>query len=141
MDLVKQLYEEALPLKPCSLFRGTETFREMMQVFLSPQGLEFCISHDFPRDEHLAAIREAGAADMGVHIDEGSGLALNPRTIVLVGDTDFDLFYDTVGYACRVALMKGARCKIHASGYAVVSVTAQPGCGVMKTVRDHAIVR
>jgi len=141
MDIVKQLYKDAQPFKPCRLFRGTETFREAMELFLSPQGLEFCIAHDFPRRGRLQAIREAGAEKMGIWIDAGHKRAENARKIVLVGDTEGELYYDTLEYACQVVLMKGARCVIHASGYAVVSVLAQDGCSVQKHVTDKAIVR
>lgn len=141
MDLVRQLFKDARPFKPCALFRGDETFDEMMQLFLSPQGLEFCVSHDFPRRERLQALKEAGISSLGIHIDEGRGKAVNALICVLVGDTDFELEYDTLDYACRVVLMKGARCVIKAGGYSVVSVLAQKGCEVVKVVSGHAIVR
>lgn len=140
MDIVKQLYKDARPYKPCKLFRGDETFRELMELFLSPQGLEFCIAHDFPRNDRLRAIKEAGASGMGVWIDAGKKRAENARIIVLVGKTDFNLHYDTLEHACRVVLMKGARCTLHASGYAVVSVLAQEGCECIKHVTDKAVV-
>lgn len=141
MDIVKKLYKAARPFGPCGMFRGTESFRELMELFLSPQGIEFCMENDFPPAGYLQAVREAGASEMGIHIDEGKGTARNARIIALVGDTDFELFYDTLEYACKVVLMKGARCTIHASGYSVVSVSAQPGCEVFKDISDRAIVK
>lgn len=141
MDIVKQLYKDSRPFKPCSLFKGTETFREMMNLFLTPQGIEFCIANDFPSRGRLRAIKEAGVSEMGIWIDEGVKRAENARIAVLIGNTEGDLYYDTLDYPCRVVLMKGAKCTVHASGYAVVSVTAQDGCEVVRDVKDKAVVR
>ena len=65
---------------------------------------------------------------MGIWIDAGVKKLKNERIVVLIGDCDFKLVYDTLEYPCKVVLMKGARAKIVAGGFSVVRIEAQEGC-------------
>ena len=128
MDLVRELYEAARRLNACKLFTGQETFEGMMRVFLTPQGIEFCIKNDFPDRSYLQPIKEQNVSEMGIWIDAGEMTLRNERTVVLIGDCNFNLEYDTLEYPCKVVLMKGARAKIVAGGFSVIRIEAQEGC-------------
>ena len=140
-ELVKSIYRAAEPFQPCKLFNGSETFEEMIRKFLTPQGIEFCTKHDFLSKAHLQAIKERVTPDTGVMIDKGRISLCNPRKIVLVGDTDADIEFDTLEYACRVVLMKGAKARITARGYSVVAIDQQDGCSCGIKAYDNAVVR
>lgn len=141
MDIVERIYNSAKPFHPCGLFTGRESLEEMLEVFLSPQGLEFCVAHDFLVKADLQALKAMSLEDWGIWIDAGRKASQNARIVVLVGDCDFTLSYDTLEHPCRVVLLKGAKAQISASGYAVVSVSAQKGCSYSVNVKDHAVVR
>lgn len=141
MQLVKDLYEAARPLKPCRLFTGQETLKELIQKFKTPQGIEFCLAKDFPQDRFIPELKKHGLEVFDVHIDAGRQTEYNPKCIVLVGNTDFTIFCDTLSHACKIVLMKGARARIKALGYAVVSIEAQEGCKYDVDKSEHAIVK
>lgn len=139
--LVTRIYQAATPFLPCDFFTGRESFGELMHKVATAKGGEFCIMHDFPSSDLCAEIKARGAAGMGVYIDAGKQALSNPRRIVIAGDSEFTLRYDTAGYACRVILLKGAKAHIKAGGYAVVAVQAQDGCEYDVETKDNAIVR
>lgn len=141
MTLVEKLYEAAKPFHPCSKFQGTETFDELLRLFLSPQGWEFCIKYDFPGNEQLGLIKSYIDDSMDIYIDAGHHALRNHKLVILAGNCDFRLDYDTLDYPCRVVLLKGARARIRAGGYAVVAVNAAEGCNYSTSIHDHAIIR
>lgn len=140
MDIVRQIYLESRRYKPCGLFRGTESMEELAELFLSSQGIEFCLVNEFPSREIFRRLKEHDFSRMGIHIDEGKKALKNPRMAVLVGDCDFLLEYDTLDYPCKVVLMHGARAHIKASGFTVVRVEKQKGCGCNVETSNSAIV-
>lgn len=141
MDLIKELYEAAQPLNACGLFTGQETFEDMIKVFLTPQGIEFCIKNDFPDKSYLRPIKERNVSEMGIWIDAGEKELRNERIVVLVGNCNFKLVYDTLEYPCKVVLMKGARAKIIARGFSVVKIEAQEGCEYKVKKGRFAVVK
>jgi len=141
MTIVEKLYEAAKPYHPCNLFKGTETLDELLQVLLTPQGWEFCIKYDFPGNEQLGLLKTYINEDMDIYIDAGHKSLRNHKLVILAGDCDFRLEYDTLEHPCRVVLLKGARARIRANGYAVVAVNAAEGCTYSKNIHDHAIIR
>lgn len=140
MDIVKQIYLEAKPFKPCRLFDGTETLEELMNLFLTPQGIEFCISNNFPSRDILSRLKEHNLTRMGIHIDGGRKTLKNQKIVVLAGDCDYMLEYNTLSHACKVVLLHGARAKIRASEFSVVKVEKQNGCRCDIEKSDYAIV-
>ncbi|MCQ2299697.1 MAG: hypothetical protein MJZ81_06200 [Bacteroidales bacterium] len=141
MDISRTLYEEARRFSPCSLFRGNETGEELMDLFASPQGTEFCMKHDFPSMARFRAFGGDMAEKRGIYIDSGARRLKNARIAILVGDCDFDLEYDTMEHPCKVVLMKGARARVSASGYSVVKIERQEGCLVTCHAHDNAVIR
>lgn len=139
--LVRRLYEEAIPFGPCEYFTGDESLMELMRKFLTAKGAEFCIKNDFPSDTLCDALKREDLAGIGIYIDAGKQSLRNPMRIALVGACEFNLFYDTAAYPCRVILMKGARAHIKAGGYSVVAIQAQDGCRYDIQTSDNAIVR
>ncbi len=140
--IIRQIYTQAKLIGACQRFTGRErTLDELVALFLSPQGLEFCIKNRFP---NLATFRqlkilESGIAKYGIYIDAGAITLDNPKRAVLVGRTTAVIGCDE----CErhdVVLMHGAKAVINASKWAVAFVAASAGCSYMKNVTDNAII-
>lgn len=41
-ETVKVIFQKASALGVCSRFKGSETLGELVELFFSPQGVEFC---------------------------------------------------------------------------------------------------
>ena len=141
MEAVKKIYEAVKGFNPCELFKGDEDFNRMMEIFTSPQGIEFCLKHNVLNSAVFEAIEGLSLARWGVYVDAGQKRLQNERLAVLIGDCDFDLEYDTLVHPCKVVLFNGARARVKASGYSVVRVEKQDGCECEVTITDSAIVR
>lgn len=133
-ELTKNIYRKFREMSRCPLFKGTESEQELIQLFLSIQGIEFCTEHNFP---DLGTLRKFSDTEKyGIYIDKRVTLS-NVSKVVLIGNTNATLTYDDPDKKHEVILMHGAKATIKASGYTVVFVTNSGGT-VKKTVADFA---
>lgn len=135
-------HELAEKYRQCDLFKGTErTVEELVEVFLSPAGLEFCMKYRFPHISALRLFKGYGVDKrFGIYIDAGVITLRNPGRAVLIGRTTATVNCDENSHLHRVVLMHGAKAVVNASQWAVAAVQAQQGCSVIKNVSDKAII-
>lgn len=133
------LFNVAAKYRACNMFKGNESLEQIIRLFTSPQGIEFCLNHHFPDIGTIRRFKQYGVERYGVYIDAGRIRLANERTVVLIGNTSACLSYDA---PCRhdVILMHGAQVSIHASAWAVVSVAGEDGCQVIKKTTDRAMI-
>lgn len=134
----KDIYRKASKLGVCSLFKGSENTDELLRLFMTPQGIEFCGKHNFPDLKTLRTYRGVQASRVGVFIDTNISRENLPK-VVLIGDTVAKLTYTDPNKRHEVILMHGAKAIIKASGYAVVFVTNNGG-SVEIDISDNAMV-
>lgn len=137
MNTANQLFRRAQQLGACALLHGTESQDELLELFLTPQGVEFCQKNNFPDMDTLRAFRGPKATRHGVYIDAGHIVLHNAPMVALVGDTQAELHYDDPDKPHEVVLMHGAKAHIEASGYAVVFVT-KGDCEVVSQTKQGA---
>ncbi|HEX2920914.1 MAG TPA: hypothetical protein VHO50_07110 [Bacteroidales bacterium] len=123
---VKEIYIKAKEKGVCELFKGTETEDELINLFLTIKGIEFCTKNNFPSLDILRQLHGEKLEKHGIYIDSNVALHNEPM-IVLAGNTIADLTYDNGSKGHRVILMHGAKAKITACGWAVVFVTNAGG--------------
>lgn len=131
------LFNMAEQYRACCMFKGTEDIEQVVRLFTSPQGVEFCQRYNFPDIQTLRKFKQYDVDRFGVFIDAG-GIALNNvRRVVLVGDTHATI---TCGNTWRyeIIMMHGAKAEVNASGWAVVSITNKTGCEVKVTATERA---
>ena len=137
MTKEKQIYNQAKTLGVCNLMEGGENTDDLIELFFTPQGIEFCSEYNFPSMQALTPFRGMQAARGGFYIDTPVKLK-NPKRVALFGkDTVAELEYDDVSQRHEVVVMHGAKAIIKASGYAVVFVTNVSG-EVETDIRDSA---
>lgn len=127
------IYRNAIRLGCCSNFKGTENTEEIIKLFVTKQGIEFCVKYNYPDLATLRTFRGLQAARHGVFIDTNI-VRQNLPMVVLIGDTVAELTYTAPDKRHEVIIMHGAKAIIKASGYAVVFVTNGGG-----EVETHAV--
>lgn len=128
------IYKQFRKISRCPLFKGTENEHELIQLFLSTQGIEFCTDNNFPDLDTLKTFKTADKYN--IYIDKNVELS-NAQKVVLIGNTKAILTYNDPNKRHEVILMHGAKATIKASGYAVVFVTNSGG-EVKKESSDFA---
>lgn len=125
MDNITNIYKRAKQLDVCSMFTGTENSVELMQLMLTPQGIEFCTKNSFPELPLMREFKGVTAEELGIYIDTDCELNNVPK-VILAGNTHAQLNYNDPSKRHEVVLMHGAKAEIRASNWAVVFVTGFP---------------
>lgn len=137
MNRTENLFKEAQKLGVCPMLQGSENAQQLMELFLSPQGTEFCLKNNFPDRKTFRSFRGLEAARNGIFIDAGPIHLQDRERIALIGQTDAELCYEDPTKRHVVILMHGAKARITAKGYAVVFVYNQGG-QVETDAQDYA---
>ncbi len=136
--IIEKTHKKARKLHSCQMFTGKESFGELMSLFLSPQGIEFCQKNNFPDMALMREFKAQGAGLYGIYIDAGDIRLSDTETVCLAGNTNAELSFDDPMGKHVVVLMHGAKANITASGYSVVFVYATKDCTINKTIKDFA---
>ncbi len=139
-QLIAQIYQQAKLLSACPRFTGKErTLEDIIALFTSPQGLEFCIKNHFPNIATLRLFKEYKVERYGIYIDAGVITLHNPERAVLIGKTSATVNCDTCERH-EITFMHGAKGTVNASKWAVVRVETGTGCNVIKNLFNNAII-
>ena len=130
----KELFQKAKELGCCELFHGNEIEDELLKLFLTTQGIEFCTNYNFPAMDDILKFDRLKCEANNIYINSKVSLS-NEKRVVLVGNTVAELKYDDPDKGHEVILMHGAKATIRAYGYAVVFVTGEVAT---TKVFDHA---
>ncbi|MCM1176697.1 MAG: hypothetical protein NC308_09675 [Clostridium sp.] len=136
-DIIKTLHEKALGLDACEKFSGKETEKELIELFFSPQGMEFCGKNKFPSIEDFRYFSKESARKQGMYVNAGNISVENKAHVAVVGNTEAQLTYSDGSKRHIVVLMHGAKAHITATDFAVVFVYNFGG-EVTKETKDFA---
>ncbi len=133
------LEETARLLEECKMFSGSETPEELMRLFISPQGLEFCLAAGFPSLATIRLFKPLNPERLGIYIDAGQITLDNPGCAVLVGRTNATVRCSTLARH-EVTAMHGATATVIASGWAVVHTQSGAGSSVVRRASGNAVM-
>lgn len=136
----RALFNMAEKYRTCCMFKGEETLEQIVALYKSIRGLEFCLRYHFPSIETLRLFKNEHPERFGVYIDAGDIVIDNPvQKILLIGDTIGKISCsETRRY--EIALLHGASAVVNASGWAIVAPEVETGCGIIKNSQDNAII-
>lgn len=137
---INDIHRQIKALKACQKINGKEKISDLMQLFTTPQGVEFYQKTGFPTIEMWKEYR-AEAQKYGIYVDAGDIELHGSQTVALIGNTHARLLFDdmaSVGHTVIVA--GGAMADITARNYAVV-FTKNIGGVVEKHTEDNAIIQ
>lgn len=139
-ELIKKIHRQARLLGSCDLFTGGEkTLEDVVRLFTSVQGQEFCLNNRFP---HLATFRlfkGMGVERYGIYIDAGIVTLKNPKRAFLVGHTHAIVNCDSLERHV-INVFQGATATVNACGWAVVRVNTVQGAHVIRNASGNAII-
>lgn len=138
--IIERTYKKAKKLKSCNLFTGKENFDELIHLFLSPQGIEFCQKNGFPDMELMNEYKCLEVQKYGIYINAEKIKLSNVERICLVGNTDAELYFDDPTKRHVIILMHGAKASIKAVDYSVVFVYAMDDCKIVREVKNNASI-
>lgn len=119
--LVQQIYKQAHQLGACNKFTGKETLEQLVQLLFSPQGIEFCLTNNFPDLATLRKFKKYHPERLGVYIDCGTITLQEPQAAFLIGNTTATVKCQQTARK-RLYLMHGANAHVEAGGFTVVRV-------------------
>ena len=139
-ELIKQIYAQARLLNACDLFTGKErTLDDIVALFSSPQGLEFCIKNNFPNIATFRRFKPYKVERFGIYIDSGAITLKNPKRAILIGRTSATVHCDTLEKH-DIFLLHGAKAVVNASKWSVVFTKAGTGCSLIRNTSENAII-
>lgn len=138
--IIKQIYRQARLLGACHLFTGKErTLEDIVRLFTTPQGIEFCAGKHFPNMATFRLFKPHNVERFGIYIDAGTITLNNPERAIVIGRTSAIINCDTLA-SHEVILLHGAKAVVNASGWAVCVTTVETGCHIIRNVSENAVV-
>lgn len=139
-QLIKNVYTQAKLSGACALFTGKEkTLEDLIALFTSPKGMEFCLKNKFPNLNTFRQFKEYGLEKYGIYVDAGVIALNNPQRAILVGRTSATVLCNKLE-RYEIYVFQGASAAVNASGWAVVRIQGVQGCKVIKNVSGNAVV-
>lgn len=139
-EAISQIYTQARLLGACPLFKGTEeTVEDMVRLFTTPQGMEFCIKNHFPNMATFRLFKAQGVEKYGIYIDAGAITLKNPKRAILIGRTSATIFCDETARH-EITLLHGAKAIVNARKWAVAFTQVEQGCNIIKNTSENAII-
>jgi len=140
-DVLKPLYTQAVQAGACNKFKGNETLEELIALFKSPQGIEFCINKHFPNMSTLRMFRSfTDLTKYGIYLDANVITLHDPEYVVLIGKTSASINIKSCKNLHQVVAMHGAKCTINASGWSVTKTECGQGSIIIKNCTDGALI-
>lgn len=137
-EIIEHIYAQATEIGCCDKFKGSEDLAGIIDLFKSPQGLEFCINNHFPHISTLRLFKPYNVERHGIYIDAGDITLNNPGKVLLIGRTTAKINCNTTTRN-EVVLMHGATAVINASKWSVTFVKVERG-SYIRNIKDHAVV-
>lgn len=123
MEVIEQLRKDAIANGLCNLWQrklsGNLDVQELVRLYID--GIDFCISHDYPSLDFLRKNFKKKSEKHGVYIDSEVKGLMNQNELVLNGDCKALLEYNGNAVA-RLWVRHGSVASINACGIANVSV-------------------
>ena len=138
--IVDKIYEQAKRLGACDKFKGTETEEELIELFLTDYGQEFCMDNHFPSLATLRYFKRFDLESRGIYIDAGAITLHNPERVYLAGRTSATINCDSLKSRNCITLLRGSKAVINASGWAVAFVKTEAGSTCIKNAQDNALI-
>ena len=133
MKIIEELLAGAKAQGACRKAGKIKDLDQLVELYLSPQGLEFCINNNYPSPEQWQAIKEAWGetelAKRNVYINEPHLVVdTNPGNIILVGEkTEAYITASGANRTQTIIALHGAKAHVTGSDYAVLNLIEATG--------------
>lgn len=118
---LKKILTEAKNLGACNKVDRIISWKDLLDAFFMPWGVEFMTKNDFPRIETFRMHKEK-IAKRGIFVDSGELSFVNSTNVGLIGKTKATVTYYGPDALNVLVVMKGAIANVVASGHAVIKI-------------------
>lgn len=122
MTGIRAIIGKARRYGACRAADGIYTASDAISILLTAQGREFAMNTSFPGAMEFRGMKAELQDDGRVFIDSGE-TTCNRQDAVAVGDSVLDYIADRPDELYHIVVMHGAKVRIRASRYAVVTAT------------------
>lgn len=140
MKNIHNIKDNALNIGACYKIGEVTNYENLVKLFFSPQGREFCTKHNFPTIEQFRQIKNK-VKPYKVFVDAGEIEAYNQSHIAIIGNTHAKIKMHGVDELYHVIVMHGATATIEVEHYAVAHIVNISGGDVAiyndKTTKVH----
>lgn len=120
--IIDDIKQAGAQLGACPLLARAETMDSLLSLLFTPQGREFCSTHNFPSLEIIRGLDATTAKHNDIYVDSGLVHITARGNMAIVGNTIATIEVD--GVHCqelvKIIVMHGAKANIKARNYAVV---------------------
>lgn len=136
----RSLQNLAEAYRNCKMFKGSESAEELIALYKSNRGVEFCMRYHFPNINTVRMFKKDHPERFGIYIDAGNITLDEPKgRVLLIGRTTAVVNCSEIrNYS--VICLHGGKAVVNASKWAVVRVEAESGCSVVRNISDNAII-
>lgn len=133
MKIIKELLAGAKANGACRKAGNIQNLDQLVELFLSAQGLEFCINHNYPSPDQWQAIKEAWGetelAKRNIYINISKKVnCSNPGNLILVGEkTEAYVSASGTDNIQTIIALHGAKAHVKGSDYAVLNLIETTG--------------
>lgn len=120
MYSIKEFINKALESGACDKAK-VEDWKDLAELLYQPIGVEFCERTGFPTIEQWEQIPEEARIANNIYVNGGK-IRKDNESIVLVGSTRGELYFEGVEKIYKVVVMHGAEAFICPRNHAVVRV-------------------
>lgn len=110
------MIEEAIKMGACKGTEKADNLRKMAKLFFTPQGIEFCLEHNYPS---LEEFRKYNAEEFSVYVDKE--VKFKNKDIALI-NSKAELEFSGVEKSYKIILMHGSQAEITVKNYAVIKI-------------------
>lgn len=136
----RELKNLAEAYRTCAMFKGNESVEQLAKLYKSTQGVEFCMRYHFPNISTLRLFKGELTERYGIYIDAGSITLRDPKDKVLLVGRTTAVVDCTELRRYEVVCLHGAKAVVNASKWAVVKITAETGCNVIRNTSGNAVI-
>lgn len=136
--MIHDVINKAQKKGACKKIDKPKNMEELVKLFFSPQGIEFCEDNNFPDLNTFRGVKNE-VLEFGIFVDEKQIKRSNDKTVALIGNTQGELKFDKNNYVNTVILMHGASAKITASKYTVLKIVNIGDCKV-EIEKDNTVI-
>lgn len=122
MTGINEIKAMALAYGACDKVSGISSISEAIHMLMTPQGREFALKTGFPTLEVWRNNTNQAKEIQEIYLDIKNVLVIN-HDCVCIGDSVISVEIDNPDKLYHVIAMHGAKVEVHASNYAVVTVT------------------
>lgn len=117
---IKELINSAIEQGACDK-ANVQDWGKLAELMYQPVGVEFCEANNFPSLEQWEQIPAEATLSNNIFVNGGK-VRKDNESVVLVGNTRGELYFEGADKLYKVILMHGAEAFIVAHNYAVVRV-------------------